>query len=187
MMNRLPHADTANDGLLLETISGVEISKDKLHAVFELCQRAYGEDLEFLYGNFPDPTHILAYHQKQVVSHALWITRWLQFGNEPLLRTAYVEFVATDPPFQRRGYGKAVMRHLAHAVRDFDLAALCTGVAAFYQNSGWISWRGPLYIRSEKGLIETPNEEVMILRLPNTPTLDLTAPLSAEWREGELW
>jgi hypothetical protein len=30
-------------------------------------------------------------------------------------------------------------------------------------------------------------EEVMIYRLPRTPTLDLTLSLSAEWREGELW
>jgi hypothetical protein len=29
--------------------------------------------------------------------------------------------------------------------------------------------------------------KVMILRLPCTPPLDLDAPLSAEWREGELW
>jgi hypothetical protein len=28
---------------------------------------------------------------------------------------------------------------------------------------------------------------VMILRLPRTPPLDLDAPLSIEWREGDLW
>ena len=34
----------------------------------------------------------------------------------------------------------------------------------------------------------TPDETVMILRLPRTPPdLDLDAPLSAEWRRGELW
>jgi hypothetical protein len=27
----------------------------------------------------------------------------------------------------------------------------------------------------------------MILRLPRTPPLDETAPLSAEWRPGEVW
>jgi hypothetical protein len=34
----------------------------------------------------------------------------------------------------------------------------------------------------------TPDETVMILRLRATPAdLDLHAPLSAEWRRGELW
>jgi aminoglycoside 2'-N-acetyltransferase I len=37
-------------------------------------------------------------------------------------------------------------------------------------------------------MLPTPAEEqVMILRLPKTPPLDPNAPLSAEWREGELW
>jgi hypothetical protein len=36
-------------------------------------------------------------------------------------------------------------------------------------------------------LISTPEEQIMILQLPQTPPLDLTLPLSAEWREGEVW
>jgi aminoglycoside 2'-N-acetyltransferase I len=58
----------------------------------------------------------------------------------------------------------------------------------FYERLGWELWRGPLFIRTEKGLIPSPtDEEVMIFRLPETPDLDLTAPLSVEWREGEAW
>jgi len=52
---------------------------------------------------------------------------------------------------------------------------------------GWQSWRGPLAIRTEAGLLATPGEAVMILRLPHTPPLALDGPLSAEWRIGELW
>ena len=36
-------------------------------------------------------------------------------------------------------------------------------------------------------LLPTPEEQVMVLRLPKTPPLDLELPLSAEWREGEVW
>ena len=43
-------------------------------------------------------------------------------------------------------------------------------------------------IRTAGGLEATPDETVMILRLPGTPTdLDLDAALSAEWRRGEPW
>jgi len=52
---------------------------------------------------------------------------------------------------------------------------------------GWELWRGPLYIRTAEGPLATPSAEVMILKLPRTPPLDLEAALSAEWREGELW
>ena len=45
----------------------------------------------------------------------------------------------------------------------------------------------PLVIRTDKGLLPTPKDRVMVLRLPRTPKLDVEAPLTAEWREGELW
>jgi aminoglycoside 2'-N-acetyltransferase I len=56
-----------------------------------------------------------------------------------------------------------------------------------YARLGWELWRGPLFVRTDAGLMPTPDEEVMILRLPRTTPLDLDSPLSAEWREGELW
>ena len=69
-----------------------------------------------------------------------------------------------------------------------------------YGYLGWEYWQGQLFIRakvaeeatgagaSTAALIATPEERVMILRLPATPPLDLTQPLSAEWRAGgELW
>jgi aminoglycoside 2'-N-acetyltransferase I len=122
-----------------------------------------------------------------MVSHAMWVTRWLQPGNQPPLRTAYVEMVATDPPFQGRGFASAVMRRLATAIDDFELGGLCPAEPMLYTKLGWVFWQGPLFIRTQEGLVSTPEENIMILRLPKTPLLDLTLPLSGEWREGELW
>jgi aminoglycoside 2'-N-acetyltransferase I len=80
------------------------------------------------------------------------------------------------------------MRRLADEVRDYDLAALCPSSPGYYVRLGWELWRGTLFIRTPEGPVRSPeDEEVMILRLPKTPDLDLTAPLSADWREGELW
>ena len=92
---------------------------------------------------------------------------------------------ATAPDRQGRGYASAIMRRLAAAIGDWSLGALSPSDASFYARLGWERWRGPLSIRTADGPLATPDEEVMILRLPATPPLDLDAPLSAEWRAGE--
>lgn len=80
------------------------------------------------------------------------------------------------------------MHEISKHLTDYELGALSPSEADFYERLGWERWRGPLAIRTEKDLELTPEEEeVMILRLPHTPTLDLHARLTAEWRSGELW
>jgi aminoglycoside 2'-N-acetyltransferase I len=171
----------------IEIIPAGELEPDLLASILDMCNRAYEEDLNELFATFSDPTHVLCYLDGVLASHAMWVTRWLQAGDGPLLRTAYVEMVATEPHLQRRGCASAVMRRLAEAITDYDLGALDPSEPAFYARLGWTLWRGPLFIRSPEGLIAMPDERVMILPLPKTPPLDLEQPLSAEWREGELW
>jgi len=120
-------------------------------------------------------------------SHACWVERGLQPIGLPLLHTAYIEAVATLPEWQRQGYGKLAMARVAGEIVGYDLGALSPAAAAFYERLGWEHWRGPTAIRTDTGLLPTPEEEIMILRLPQTPPLDLDAPISAEWRAGELW
>jgi aminoglycoside 2'-N-acetyltransferase I len=99
-----------------------------------------------------------------------------------------VEAVATDERYRKKGYASAVMKRLAEEIRDYDIGALSTGSCSLYARLGWQLWRGPLFIRTADGMIATPEEKgVMVLVLPKTLALDLDTPLSAEWREGELW
>ncbi len=177
MINRLHIAITSSESL----------APAKRAAVIALCNEAYEEDIEPLFATFVYPMHVLAYLGDVLVSHAMWVTRWLQVDAQPLMRTAYVEMVATAPAHQGRGFGTAVMQRLAAEIRDFDLGGLSTGSVGFYARLGWEPWRGPLSIRTDTGLLPTPDDHMMILRLPNTPVLDVRAPLSAEWRAGELW
>ena len=173
--------------LKLEVIPAAGISPTLLDAIHALCRRAYDEDLRPLFATFNDPTHVLGFLNGNLVAHAMWVTRWLQPGSAPPLRTAYVEMVATEPLFQGRGFATAVMRHLADAISTYDLGGLSPAETSVYARLGWVFWRGPLFIRADPQLIPTPDEQVMILRLPQTPPLDLEQPLSAEWRQGELW
>lgn len=170
-------------------IPSADLSAGALAEILALCDRAYGEDLRESFRSFADPVHVLALADGAIVSHALWITRWLSPGGRAPLRTAYVEAVATEPARQRQGLASAVMRRLVHEVAGFDLAALCPSDSGqpLYARMGWETWAGPLSIRQDGRLIDTSDESIMIHRLPMTPALSLSDPMSAEWRPGELW
>jgi aminoglycoside 2'-N-acetyltransferase I len=123
-----------------------------------------------------------------MVSHAVVTTRWLQPEGQPVWKTAYVDAVATLPAYQGQGYGSAVMQHLAKNIADYTIACLETERPAFYERLGWEIWRGALAGRSEKGLIPTPHQTgVMILRLPQTPALNLDGELTIECQTGRIW
>jgi aminoglycoside 2'-N-acetyltransferase I len=115
-------------------------------------------------------------------------TRWLQPEGQSVLKTAYVDAVATLPVYQGQGYGSALMRHLAQHIDDYTIACLETERPAFYERLGWELWRGPLAGRSEQGLIPTPDQRgIMVLRLPQTPGLDLDQGLTIECQTGRTW
>ena len=174
--------------LELKVISGDLMSPQTRDEVIALCTRVFEEDMAALLATFHGAVHVLGRLETKLVTHALWVTRWLQAGTDPMMRTAYIEAVATEKAYRNRGFATAVMRCVAKEIKDFDLAGLSPFSVAYYARLGWELWRGPLFIRTDGGLVPTPSyEQVMILRLPKTPQLDLDAPLSAEWREGELW
>ena len=160
--------------------------------IIRLCEVAYGESFARLFDDLPDSVHILARDDSGLlVSHAEWVPRWLQPDQHGVLRTAYVEAVATLPERQHQGLATAVLRRFAKVVCDdvmWQLAALSPSDWRFYARLGWELWDGPLAIRLDGRLEPTRDEEIMILRLPRTPaTLVKTSLLTAEWRVGELW
>jgi aminoglycoside 2'-N-acetyltransferase I len=156
-------------------------------AVRTLCDAAYGTATASYFESLGAGEHLLGWRDGALVSHLMWVTRWLQADGHAALRTAYVEMVATAPAARRRGYASALLERLVSLVGDFELAALCPATAGFYTRLGWQFWRGPLSTRRHGRLVPTRQERVMIRRLPLTPALDLDLPLSVEWRAGEVW
>ncbi|MCX7669110.1 MAG: GNAT family N-acetyltransferase [Anaerolineae bacterium] len=157
-------------------------------AVVALCSEVFEMDYGALLELFPARMHVLGYADGRLVAHALWLDRPLRVGDGPWLAAAYVEGVATAAAYRRRGYGSAVMRRLQEAVAGYDLAALSPAEPEWYERLGWERWQGPLWIERQGVLEATPPDEcVMIYRTPRTPALDLTAPLTAPWRPGEVW
>lgn len=177
-----------DEKLTLEVVRADQLAPELLAEIHGLCNRAFDEDLGPIFSTFKDATHVLGFLDATLVSHALWVTRWLQVGNHPVLRTAYIEAIATEEICRTRGFAAKVMGRIAEEIQDFELGALSPFSVVYYEQLGWELWRGPLFIRTDEGPMRTPRDgDVMILRLPRTPVLDLYAPLSAEWREGELW
>ncbi len=157
--------------------------------IVELCTAAHQADFSHLFYYLPaDGLHFIAYFDEEIVSHAVVTTRWLQPEWRPLLRTAYVDTVATLPGFQGRGYGTSVMRELAANISAYEIACLTADRRDFFERLGWQRWRGPRAGRSGSELIPTPAQlNVMILRLPKTPPLDLDRLLTIDTQAGRIW
>ena len=177
----------SSDDLTFELANVKAIGSAQWREIVGLCSAAYEEGFDIYFEAIGGTTHVLARYADGLVSHACWVRRWLQPDSGRPLRTAYVEAVATAPGFQSRGYASAVMRRIAAEIAGYELGALSPARPSLYRRLGWERWRGPLAVRTAEGLLPTPREEVMVLLLPQTPELDLDAPMSAEWREGELW
>ncbi len=172
----------------IDVIGSEAVSASMLREICDLCTEAYGEDFSTYLELLGPGVHVVGRLEGEVVCHAMWVTRVLEAGDRFTLRTAYIEAVATKPRLQRRGVASEILRCLAAEILDYDLGALSPSEPALYARLGWEPWRGPLFIRTDDGLQPTPDEGVMIRRLPGTPAdLDVTARLSAEWRPGELW
>ena len=161
-----------------------------LHALFDAAWRDEPEgfteeDWEHARGGL----HFILEDDGAIVSHASVVRRELH-TNDLRLATGYVEAVATWPNHQGKGYGSALMREVGeHIDHTFQLGALDTGRTAFYERLGWAVWKGPTFVRTDSGLVRTAEEDgnVLVRLTPTSPELDLSAPISCDWRPGAVW
>jgi aminoglycoside 2'-N-acetyltransferase I len=134
-------------------------------------------------------THFLHEVDGTVLSHVSVVDRVLEADGRPL-RTGYVEAVATREQDRGRGYASALMREATALIDDgYELGALGTDLFGFYGRLGWQVWRGPTGVRTDHGVVRTPEEDgfVMFRRTPATPELDIAGLLTCDWRAGDVW
>jgi aminoglycoside 2'-N-acetyltransferase I len=178
-------------GIVVREVTTPELRPDELEVLRSLFAAAFrpggfdDHDFEHALGG----RHWLLEADGQIVSHASVVQRELQAAGRPL-RTGYLEAVATLPAHQRRGHASRLVALANEHIRSsFELGALSTGVPGFYERLGWLRWLGPTSVRFADGLVPTPDDDdgILILLTPTSPTLDLTAPLSCDWRPGDVW
>jgi aminoglycoside 2'-N-acetyltransferase I len=166
---------------------------DEVAALRELFDEAWSDDAEGFtdqdWSHAVGGVHVFAEAEGRVVAHASVVRRELHAGGHRL-RTGYVEAVATRPSHQRQGLGSLVIGEVGELIdRTYRLGALATGVVGFYERLGWVAWEGPTSVRTAAGMVRTATEDgnVFVRLTPTSPELDLSAPISCDWRPGDVW
>jgi aminoglycoside 2'-N-acetyltransferase I len=186
--------DIDPDRLRLRRLSTTELTSSEATAIRALMDVAFLADDE---QRFSDDdwqhalggVHFVLELDREIVAHAAVVEREIHVGDRAF-RTGYVEAVATDPARQGVGLGSIVMTDVTEYVREhFDLGGLGTGRQSFYRRLGWRVWAGPSSVRTARGDEPTPDEDgsIMVLSTATTPPLDPAAPISCEWRPGDVW
>jgi aminoglycoside 2'-N-acetyltransferase I len=178
----------------LRRLSTQELTRSEIGAIRALLERAFGSDEEerFTAADWDHSVggvHFVLDVAAEIVAHASVVERELHVGRRPL-RTGYVEAVATAPDRQGAGYGSIVVAEVTAWIKDrFELGALGTGRQGFYQRLGWLTWIGPSSVRMGDDEQATPEDDgfILVLPTPSSPPLDVTAPISCDWRPGDVW
>lgn len=133
--------------------------------------------------------HALAWEAGELIGHASVVQRRLVYRSRAL-RTGYVESVVVRADRRRRGYGDALMAAAERVVRGaYDLGALgaTDEATAFYESRGWRRWRGPTSALTPAGVVRTPDGDGSVFVLPVVVDPDVTAELTCDWRDGDVW
>jgi aminoglycoside 2'-N-acetyltransferase I len=178
----------------LRRLPTAELTTDEVAAIRDLLEAAFGpqeeerfteEDWQHAVGG----QHFVLDVEGEIAAHASVVERELHVDGRPV-RTGYVEAVATAPSLQGTGLGTQVMRDVGSYIAErFELGALGTGSHRFYERLGWLTWKGPTFVRTPTGDQRTPEEDgyILVLPTPASPALDLSARISCEWRPGDVW
>ena len=192
----MSHTDCA-----IKVIPAQQLTPIDLQSIQALCTRAFEEDVWCDYDYLKSAFHVIGRVDNKIVSHGLWTDRLLIVDGQAPLKTAYLEYVATEPALQGQGLASQLLRFFIeyiqndsllrtqlHIDKPYQIAALAPEDSDFYQRLGWQLWVGDLAIRLEDGqTIATLDDDVMVYRLACTPIFSVTGALSAESREGEWW
>jgi len=135
--------------------------------------------------------HVLLHEGEEMIAHGAVGQRRMNHHGRAR-RAGYVEAVAVHPAARRRGHGHAVMAALEGIiVRAYDFGALAASPAGapLYLARGWRPWQGATWALTPSGVQRTADEDdgVYVFPVPGGLDLDLSADLTCDWRDGDLW
>ena len=168
-----------------------DLDGETLLSARELLRGAYGDrfsdaDWDHTLGGM----HAIIGHRGALIAHAAVVQRRLLCAGTAL-RCGYVEAVAVREDWRGQGLGHAVLDAVEQVIRGaYQLGALSAGTGAgarLYRPRGWLHWRGPTSVLAPRGLVRTPDEDGTVFILPVSVSLDPSADLVCDWRDGDVW
>ncbi|BDB40096.1 MULTISPECIES: GNAT family N-acetyltransferase [Mycobacterium] len=133
--------------------------------------------------------HALIWHHGAIIAHAAVVQRRLVYQNSAL-RCGYVEGVAVREDWRRKGLVNALLDGVEQVMRGaYQLGALSSTRAArgLYSARGWLPWLGPTSVLAPTGPTRTPDDDGTVFVLPVSVSLDTSAGLMCDWRDGDVW
>lgn len=163
----------------------------------EARQRAYEMVNDAFAGEFTDTDwdhalggmHALIWHRGAIIAHGAVVQRRLVYRGASL-RCGYVEAVAVREDWRGQGLAIAILDACEQVIRGgYHLGALSSSDRGrrLYTLRGWLAWRGPTSVLAPAGMTRTPDDDGSVFVLPLGQSLDPTAALACDWRDGEVW
>ena len=154
---------------------------------------AFGEFTDADWEHCLGGMHAVICQRGALIGHAAVVQRRLFYG-DTALRCGYVEGVAVREDQRGQGLGSALMDAVEQVIRGgYHLGALGASDMGrpMYTARGWLPWTGPTSVLTPAGLTRTPDEDgsVFVLpgELPAAVTLDPSAAIACDWRDGDVW
>ena len=174
----------------VRTSHTADLDAATLRAARALLDAVFGADMtDHDWEHALGGVHALVWEGGALIGHASTVQRRLLHRGRAL-RTGYVEAVAVRPDRRRRGHGAALMTALERVVRGaYDLGALgaTDEGAGLYTARSWKQWRGPTSVLTPTGIRRTEDDDGCVYVLPVDVPLDLSAELTCDWRDGDVW
>ncbi len=179
---------------MIRLVPSDALGPDEVAALRQLFDEAWSDDAgegftDQDWSHAVGGVHVIAEADGRVVAHASVVQRELRTAGHRL-RTGYVEAVATRPSRQREGLGSLVIGEVGGAHRS-DLSAGGPGDRRrrVLRAARMGVWEGPTSVRTAAGLVRTSEEDgnVFVRLTPTSPELDLSEPISCDWRPGDVW
>ncbi|MGH3969573.1 MAG: GNAT family N-acetyltransferase [Mycobacterium sp.] len=167
-----------------------DLDGDTRHSAHQMVVDAFaGEFTDTDWDHALGGMHALIWHRGAIVAHGAVVQRRL-IHRGTALRCGYVEAVAVRDDCRGQGLAIAILDACEQVIRgSYPLGALSSSDRGrrLYTLRGWLPWRGPTSVLTPGGPTRTPDDDGSVFVLPVGISLDTSAALMCDWRDGDVW